>query len=142
MSSPGFVGLFLAKDVPADNKIGPVFYDEELFATEYVTCVGQCYSLITPITFFGSIPRTLRSASPRKEHFLSLIPIVYFLSRLRSIGSLFSTSVLNIGTVCGDRTLESSFETKAEPPSRRWWTPNSTITSQTETSRSLPPRRG
>ncbi|RYQ99645.1 hypothetical protein Ahy_B07g087612 isoform A [Arachis hypogaea] len=36
MSSHGFVGLFLAKDVLAHNKIEPVVYDEELFATEYV----------------------------------------------------------------------------------------------------------
>ncbi|MED6169376.1 hypothetical protein PIB30_020852 [Stylosanthes scabra] len=33
---------------------------------------------------------------------LSLILIVYSLSRLRSIGSLFGTFVLNIGAVCGD----------------------------------------
>lgn len=39
--SPGFAGIFFAKDVPADNKIGPVVYDEELFASEFVTCVGQ-----------------------------------------------------------------------------------------------------
>ncbi|KAF3563699.1 hypothetical protein DY000_02010857 [Brassica cretica] len=35
-SSPGFSGLFLANDVPADNKIGPVVADEELFATDVV----------------------------------------------------------------------------------------------------------
>ncbi|MED6146879.1 hypothetical protein PIB30_038831 [Stylosanthes scabra] len=63
---------------------------------------NECYFLIISITFFGSSPRTLPSASPRKEHFLSLILIVYFLSGLRSIGSLFSTSVLNIGAICGD----------------------------------------
>ncbi|MED6173766.1 hypothetical protein PIB30_062722 [Stylosanthes scabra] len=63
----------------------------------------KCYSLITSTTFFGFSPRTLLSASPRKEHFLSLILIVYSLSRLRSIGSLFGTSVLNIGAVCADR---------------------------------------
>lgn len=40
-ASPGFAGIFLAKDVPGDNKIGPVVVDEELFATEFVTCVGQ-----------------------------------------------------------------------------------------------------
>lgn len=40
-SSLGFSGLFLAKDVPADNNIGPVVADEELFATDVVTCVGQ-----------------------------------------------------------------------------------------------------
>ncbi|MED6168233.1 hypothetical protein PIB30_010014 [Stylosanthes scabra] len=42
-------------------------------------------------------PRTLPSASPRKEHFLSLILIVYFLSRLRSIGSLFDAQLNNEG---------------------------------------------
>ncbi|KAI3907500.1 hypothetical protein MKW92_010358 [Papaver armeniacum] len=40
-SSPGFAGLFLAKDLPGDNTIGPVVHDEELFASEFVTCVGQ-----------------------------------------------------------------------------------------------------
>lgn len=40
-SSHGFVGIFLAKDVPGKNMIGPVIADEELFATEFVTCVGQ-----------------------------------------------------------------------------------------------------
>lgn len=40
-ASPGFEGLFLAKDVPGSNSIGPVVYDEEVFATRLVTCVGQ-----------------------------------------------------------------------------------------------------
>lgn len=40
-SSPGFAGIFFAKHVPAINKIGPVVADEELFALEVVTCVGQ-----------------------------------------------------------------------------------------------------
>lgn len=40
-SSPGFVGIFLHRDIPGSNKIGPVLHDEELFASEIVTCVGQ-----------------------------------------------------------------------------------------------------
>ncbi|CAN4119890.1 unnamed protein product [Withania somnifera] len=40
-SSPGFAGIFLAKDIPGDNKIGNIVADEEAFATEFVTCVGQ-----------------------------------------------------------------------------------------------------
>lgn len=36
-SVPGFVSLYTAKDVPGINKIG----DEELFASEVVTCAGQ-----------------------------------------------------------------------------------------------------
>ncbi|MED6119690.1 hypothetical protein PIB30_013806 [Stylosanthes scabra] len=62
----------------------------------------KCYHLITSTTFSGISSRTLPSASPRKEHFLSLILTVYSLSRLRSTESLFGTSVLNIGAVCGD----------------------------------------
>ncbi|KAK7402210.1 hypothetical protein VNO78_14292 [Psophocarpus tetragonolobus] len=50
ISSPGFVSLFLAKDVPGDNKIGPVVADEELFATDYVTCVGQVIGVVVADT--------------------------------------------------------------------------------------------
>lgn len=39
--SPGFVGAYFAKDVPADNRFGAAVLDEELFATRFVTCVGQ-----------------------------------------------------------------------------------------------------
>ncbi|KAJ8770899.1 hypothetical protein K2173_022071 [Erythroxylum novogranatense] len=49
-SSPGFAGLFLAKDVPGDNHIGPVIDDEELFASEIVTCVGQVIGVIVADT--------------------------------------------------------------------------------------------
>ena len=45
-SSPGFAGTFLAKDVPGDNHIGPVVADEELYASELVTCVGQVRMLM------------------------------------------------------------------------------------------------
>lgn len=45
-SSPGFAGIFFAKDVPGSNEIGPVVMDEELFASEFVTCVGQVKSLL------------------------------------------------------------------------------------------------
>lgn len=45
--SHGFAGIFLAKDVPADNNIGAVVEDEELFASEFVTCVGQVRWLST-----------------------------------------------------------------------------------------------
>ncbi|MED6158236.1 hypothetical protein PIB30_030983 [Stylosanthes scabra] len=59
-------------------------------------------ALLMPRGPINMCPRTLPSASPRNEHFLSLILAVYSLSRLRSIGSLFGTSVLNIDAVCGD----------------------------------------
>ncbi|KAL5979766.1 xylitol dehydrogenase [Asimina triloba] len=49
-SSPGFKGLFLSKDVPGSNCIGPVVYDEELFAAESVTCVGQVIGVVVADT--------------------------------------------------------------------------------------------
>ncbi|KAM5584530.1 xanthine dehydrogenase 1 [Rosa sericea] len=48
--SPGFAGIFFAKDVPADNKVGPVVVDEELFASEFVTCVGQVIGVVVADT--------------------------------------------------------------------------------------------
>ncbi|KAG9449498.1 hypothetical protein H6P81_009463 [Aristolochia fimbriata] len=48
--SPGFKGLFLSKDVPANNRIGPVIPDEELFASEIVTCVGQIIGVVVADT--------------------------------------------------------------------------------------------
>ncbi|KAH7618960.1 putative Xanthine dehydrogenase 1 [Nannochloris sp. 'desiccata'] len=38
---PGVAGIFCAKDIPGGNDIGAVIHDEELFASELVTCVGQ-----------------------------------------------------------------------------------------------------
>ncbi|OWM69193.1 hypothetical protein CDL15_Pgr025380 [Punica granatum] len=49
-ASPGFEGLFLAKDVPGHNSIGPVIYDEEVFATRCVTCVGQVIGVVVADT--------------------------------------------------------------------------------------------
>ncbi|RZC77500.1 hypothetical protein C5167_001722 [Papaver somniferum] len=49
-SSPGFAGLFLAKYLPGDNTIGPVVHDEELFASEFVTCVGQLIGVVVADT--------------------------------------------------------------------------------------------
>ncbi|XP_065866854.1 xanthine dehydrogenase 1-like isoform X2 [Euphorbia lathyris] len=49
-SSPGFAGVFFAKDVPGDNHIGPIIDDEELFASEFVTCVGQVIGIVVADT--------------------------------------------------------------------------------------------
>ncbi|KAL8129334.1 hypothetical protein V2J09_018489 [Rumex salicifolius] len=48
--SPGFAGIFFAKDVPGDIHIGPVIPDEELFASEFVTCVGQVIGVVVADT--------------------------------------------------------------------------------------------
>ncbi|KAJ0960491.1 hypothetical protein J5N97_001650 [Dioscorea zingiberensis] len=49
-TSPGFAGLFLSKDVPGSNKIGAVIHDEEVFASEFVTCVGQVIGIVVADT--------------------------------------------------------------------------------------------
>lgn len=49
-SSTGFSGIFFAKDVPGDNHIGPVVEDEEVFASEFVTCVGQAIGVVVADT--------------------------------------------------------------------------------------------
>ncbi|TMX00399.1 hypothetical protein EJD97_000889 [Solanum chilense] len=49
-SSTGFAGIFLAKDVPSNHKIGAIVADEEVFATEFVTCVGQVIGVVVADT--------------------------------------------------------------------------------------------
>lgn len=49
--SPGFAGIFSYRDVPGNNCIGPVVHDEELFASEIVTCVGQVHGTFTCFIF-------------------------------------------------------------------------------------------
>ncbi|KAF5838823.1 molybdopterin binding aldehyde oxidase/xanthine dehydrogenase [Dunaliella salina] len=43
---PGVVAYYGSKDVPGLNRIGPVVQDEEVFATECVTAVGQPIGII------------------------------------------------------------------------------------------------
>lgn len=49
-ASPGFAGFYSVKDIPGDKMIGPVIADEELFASEYVTCVGQAVGVVVANT--------------------------------------------------------------------------------------------
>lgn len=49
-SSPGFAGFFVANDVPGDNMCGPVIADEEVFASEFITCVGQVIGVVVADT--------------------------------------------------------------------------------------------
>ncbi|VAI54626.1 unnamed protein product [Triticum turgidum subsp. durum] len=59
--SPGFAGLFLSKDVPGANSIGPIrflhkknigpiIHDGEVFASDVVTCVGQIIGIVVADT--------------------------------------------------------------------------------------------
>jgi xanthine dehydrogenase molybdopterin-binding subunit B len=41
LSVEGVAGYFGAADIPGSNMIGPKLLDEEVFATNEVTCVGQ-----------------------------------------------------------------------------------------------------
>ncbi|PNW76169.1 hypothetical protein CHLRE_12g545101v5 [Chlamydomonas reinhardtii] len=47
---PGVVGFYCARDVPGSNMIGPVWTDEEVFATTEVTCVGQVIGIVVADT--------------------------------------------------------------------------------------------
>ncbi|CAM0151873.1 unnamed protein product [Urochloa decumbens] len=49
-SSPGFAGLFLSKDVPGDNHIQPMIHNEDCFASDVVTCVGQIIGIVVADT--------------------------------------------------------------------------------------------
>lgn len=46
LAVPGVAGFFSAKDVPGSNIIGPTKLDEEVFATEVVTCVGAVIGVV------------------------------------------------------------------------------------------------
>uniref|UniRef100_A0A7R9YWD4 xanthine dehydrogenase n=1 Tax=Chlamydomonas euryale TaxID=1486919 RepID=A0A7R9YWD4_9CHLO len=50
LGMPGVQGFFSAKDVPGSNVIGPTFKDEEVFASEFVTAVGQPIGLVVADT--------------------------------------------------------------------------------------------
>lgn len=47
---PGVAGYFGASDIPGGNDMGPVMHDEECFATEVVTCIGQPIGVIVADT--------------------------------------------------------------------------------------------
>ncbi|KAI3520468.1 hypothetical protein L1887_09906 [Cichorium endivia] len=49
-SSPGFAGIFFAKDIPGDNATGPIVEDEQVFASDVVTCVGQVIGVVVADT--------------------------------------------------------------------------------------------
>ena len=46
LEAAGVVGYFGHKDIPGDNRIGPVLHDEECFAEKEVTCVGQIIGVV------------------------------------------------------------------------------------------------
>lgn len=46
LAIPGVAGAFTATDIPGKNDIGAVIHDEELFATNLVTCMGQLLGIV------------------------------------------------------------------------------------------------
>lgn len=50
LQKPGVAGYFGAKDVPGGNDMGAVVHDEECFASEVVTCVGQPIGVVVADT--------------------------------------------------------------------------------------------
>lgn len=50
LAMPGVVGFYSAKDVPGSNETGPIFKDEEIFASAKVTCTGQPVGFIVANT--------------------------------------------------------------------------------------------
>ena len=62
---PGVEAYYGAKDIPGSNWIGPVVQDEEVFASEFVTCVGQvCVCVIGVRRMARSVAALPLSLSP------------------------------------------------------------------------------
>jgi xanthine dehydrogenase/oxidase len=47
---PGYLGFWSAKDIPGSNSIGDIIKDEELYATEFVVCVGTIIGTVVGCT--------------------------------------------------------------------------------------------
>ena len=86
----GVAGYYGASDVPGSNIIGPTKYDEEVFAKDTVTCVGQV-KMTRPI-----ISRARWYSFMHSGHWNSLLH-----SPAASIIFLLSTLALSAGDWCG-----------------------------------------
>lgn len=86
LTMPGVVGFFAAKDVPGSNEIGAAAHDEEVFATEKVTCVGQVGLRMTSGWLFlerGQAPFLLGVVKFGERTLICLLPLVRSGSGLR-----------------------------------------------------------
>ncbi|KAL2650085.1 hypothetical protein R1flu_018213 [Riccia fluitans] len=59
-TQPGFEGFFSSKDVPGGNDWGAVVPDEELFACDIVTCVGQIIGIVVADTHLNAKAAALK----------------------------------------------------------------------------------
>ncbi|TVU00883.1 hypothetical protein EJB05_53661 [Eragrostis curvula] len=81
-SSPGFAGLFLSKDVPGANHTGPIIHDEEVFASEVVTCVGQIIGIVVADTHDNA-----KNAANKVHIEYSELPAVLSIEEAVKVGS-------------------------------------------------------
>ncbi|VAH05349.1 unnamed protein product [Triticum turgidum subsp. durum] len=94
--SPGFAGLFLSKDVPGSNHIGPIIHDEEVFASDVVTCVGQIIGIVVADTHDNA-----KAAANKVNIEYSELPAILSISEAVKAGSFHpnTTRCLSNGDV-------------------------------------------
>jgi len=81
---PGVHGFYTAKDIPGENKIGDIIQDEEVFASDIVTTVGQGIGIIVADDAFSAS----KAASLVKIVYEDL-PAILSLEEAVEAGSLF-----------------------------------------------------
>ena len=105
-AAPGVEGCFGAKDIPAagDNSIGAVVHDEEIFATEKVTCVGQIIGIVVADTKAHADEAALLVAVDYEE-----LPAVLSIEDAIEADSFFDYDGFT-GHVLGCGDVEAGFE--------------------------------
>ncbi|WIA42815.1 hypothetical protein OEZ86_008746 [Tetradesmus obliquus] len=107
---PGVVGFYSAKDVPGDNMIGPIMHDEEVFATDTVTCVGQVICVVVAETE----PAARRGAKAVKVDYedlpalISIEDAIAASSFYEQYGNSLETGDLEAGFAAADHVLEGT----------------------------------
>uniref|UniRef100_A0A383W3H7 xanthine dehydrogenase n=1 Tax=Tetradesmus obliquus TaxID=3088 RepID=A0A383W3H7_TETOB len=109
---PGVVGFYSAKDVPGDNMIGPIMHDEEVFATDTVTCVGQVIGVVVAETE----PAARRGAKAVKVDYedlpalISIDDAIAAGSFYEQYGNSLETGDLEAGFAAADHVLEGTLK--------------------------------
>ncbi|GIL49662.1 hypothetical protein Vafri_5944 [Volvox africanus] len=98
LQMPGVVGFYSAKDVPGSNAIGPVWYDEEVFATNEVTAVGQVIGVVV-----GTTEAAARAGARAVEVGYEDLPAVMSIEEAIDVGAFYEdyTGKLECGDVDG-----------------------------------------
>eukprot|EP00879_Flechtneria_rotunda_P002218 GHRR01002404.1.p1 GENE.GHRR01002404.1~~GHRR01002404.1.p1 ORF type:complete len:899 (+),score=349.77 GHRR01002404.1:1548-4244(+) len=108
VAMPGVVGYFGADDVPGDNMIGPIMHDEEVFATQEVTCVGQIIGVVVAETE----PLARRAAKAVQVTYEDLPAVISIEDAIaagsfyQAYGNLLQTGDLHTGFADADHILE------------------------------------